>query len=147
MIVLALVLNMAAPAAAPVAPSHERQAYGMCLSKFVHDKISDKMEANAFKAAMKAACATQEAAFRTAWVNYDVAMKTKRSDAEENAASQIDDYMQNSVEAYADSTIPAKPAGAAAPVVQASSASPARPAGAASPSPVTPASSTTPPKP
>jgi hypothetical protein len=141
MIVLAAAMLMAGNA--PVAPSQERRALGACLTKFVHDKLADKMDATAFKAAAKAACAAQQAAFRTAWVSYDVAMKSSRTDAEENADSQIEDYLQNSGESYADATTSAapKPAAAPSPVTPASSPAPA-PATA-----LTPASSTTPPKP
>jgi hypothetical protein len=128
MIVLAAAMLMAGNAAAPAAPSQERRAFGQCLAKFVHDKLETKMDAAAFKTAAKAACATQQAAFRTAWVTYDVAMRSKRSDAEENADSQIEDYLQNSADSYADTTNPAAP----------------KPTGGASP--ITPASSTTPPK-
>jgi hypothetical protein len=140
MIVLAVVISMAASAATPVAPSRERNALGMCLSKFVHDKLEAKMDAAAFRAAAKTACAAQDTAFRNAWVSYDVAMKTRRSEAEENAASQADDYFQNSTETYVSSTTPAPPHGGtpASNVTQASGTAPA--------AHVTPASGTTPPK-
>jgi hypothetical protein len=138
MIVLAVAMTMAA-SAAPVAPSRERNALGMCLSKFVHDKLEAKMDAAAFRAAAKTACAAQDTAFRNAWISYDVAMKTRRSEAEENAASQADDYFQNSTDTYVSSTTPAPPHGTpASNVAQASSTTPA--------AHVTPASSTTPPK-
>jgi hypothetical protein len=138
MIVLPVAMLMAAAGAGPVAPSRERQAFGLCLSKFVHDKLEAKMDAAAFKAAEKAACAQQEAAFRSAWVAFDVAMKTRRSEAEENAAGQVDDYFSNSAESYASSIAP-----------------PSRPGHSDGPTPAaatttatsaTPASATTPPK-
>ena len=131
MIVLAAAMMMAAPAAAvPSPPGKERRDYGMCLSRFVHDKLTgDKMDAAAFRTAAHTACGTEEAAFRTSWVNYDVAMHTKRADAEENAASQIEDYLQNMTDSYVDDITPAKPKGAD------------------TASPVKPASETTPPKP
>jgi hypothetical protein len=148
MIVLAAAMLMAGNAAMPAAPSRERNALGQCLSKFVHDKLMDKMDVAAFKVAAHSACGAQETAFRTAWVNYDVAMKTRRSEAVENANGQIEDYFANSTDSYASAIGPEKPKPAAASaVVQASSTTgaPAKPAGAASP--VTQASSTTPPKP
>ncbi|MDB5692611.1 MAG: hypothetical protein JWO81_1674 [Alphaproteobacteria bacterium] len=132
MIVLTIAMAMAASGAGPVAPSQERRAFGACLSKFVHDKLEAKMDPAAFKVAQKAACAAQEAAFRSAWVSYDVAMKTRRSEAEENAASQVDDYFQNSADTYVSSTTPAGGHAASGP-------SPTNP--------VTPASSPIPPKP
>ena len=51
MIVLPIAMLMAAAGAGPVAPSHERAAFGQCLSKFVHDKLEAKMDLAAFKAA------------------------------------------------------------------------------------------------
>ena len=139
MIVLPVAMLMAAAGAGPVAPSHERQVLSQCLSKFVHDKLDAKMDPAAFKTAAHAACAAQESAFRSAWVNYYVAMNTKRSEAEEIAGSDIDDYFQNSSDSYASTIAP-----------------PARPGHASGPTPAsstttatsaTPASATTPPKP
>jgi hypothetical protein len=124
---------------APVAPLQERRAFGQCLSKFIHDKLEAKMDPAAFKAAEKAACATQETAFRTAWVNYYIAMNTKRSEAEENAAGQVDDYFANSAENYASSIAPAAKPGHADGPTPASATTAA--------TGVTPASATTPPKP
>src|SRR4051812_23862260 len=139
MIVLPVVMLMAAAGAGPVAPSHERQAFGQCLSRFVHDKLEAKLDAAAFKAAEKAACAEQEAAFRNAWVAFDVAMKTRRSEAEENAAGQIDDYFSNSADSYASSIAPpARPGHSEGPTPAAATTAAAT---------VTPASATTPPKP
>lgn len=128
MIVLAAAMMMAAPAAAPAAPLQERRALGQCLSKFVHDKLSEKMEGAAFKTAAKTACAAQAATFRAAWVSYDVAMRTPRADAQQSADSQIEDYLQNSTDSYVDGANP-------------------KPKAADTASPVKPASSTTPPKP
>jgi hypothetical protein len=105
MIVLAAALMMAAPAL-PAPPAAERKAYGSCLAKFRTARMNDKLGADAYKKAAQTACATQEAAFRTAWINYDVAMKTRRSEAEENAAQQVEDYLQNSTEDYVQSTTP-----------------------------------------
>ena len=78
MIVLAAAMLMAGNAAMPAAPSRERNALGTCLAKVVHDKLMDNMDVAAFKAAAHSACAAEETAFRNAWVNYDVAMKTRR---------------------------------------------------------------------
>ena len=136
MIVLPLAMLMAAAGPAPTAM--ERRAFGQCLSKFVHDKLDAKMDPAAFKAAQKAACAAQEAAFRSAWVAYDVSMKTRRSEAEENAASQVDDYLSNSAETYASSIAPASRPG--------HSDGPTPAAATTTATTATPASATTPPK-
>ena len=136
MIVLPIAMMMAA---GPVAPTQERRAFGQCLSKFIHDKLEAKMDPAAFKAAEKAACATQESAFRNAWITYDVGMKTRRSEAEQNAADQVEDYLSNSADTYASSIAPASPRGHANGPTPASSTTSATAA--------TPASATTPPKP
>ena len=137
MIVLPVAMLMAAAGPAPTAM--ERRAFGQCLSKFVHDKLEAKMDPAAFKAAQKAACAQQEAAFRNAWIAYDMSMKTKRSEAEENAASQVDDYLTNSADTYASSIAPpSRPGHADGPTPAAATT------GAAT---ATPARATTPPKP
>ena len=139
MIVLPVAMLMAAAGPAPTAL--ERRAFGQCLSKFVHDKLEAKMDAAAFKAAQKAACAQQEAAFRSAWIAYDMSMKTRRSEAEENAASQVEDYLTNSADTYASSIAPpSRPGHSNGPTPAAATA------GATTPTP-TPATATTPPKP
>jgi hypothetical protein len=97
---------MGAAAQVPSAPVLPRKNYGDCLNKFVQAKVGDKLAEDAFKTGVKAACATQETAFRTAWINYEVGMKTKRADAEQNAESQIDDYLQNAVDNYKEWTTP-----------------------------------------
>jgi hypothetical protein len=86
-----------------------RRNFGTCLNKVVEQKMSDKLGEDAFKAAAKAACASEANSFRTAWVSYEVSMKTKRADAEQNANSQIDDYLTNAVDTYKESQTPPKP--------------------------------------
>jgi hypothetical protein len=109
-IVLVVALGMAGAgfqgASATVLP---RKNFGMCLNKFVEDKASDKLAEDAFKTAAQAACAKEAAAFRTAWVSYEVSMKTKRADAEQNASSQVDDYLSNAIETYKEMQEPVKP--------------------------------------
>lgn len=140
MIVLPIAMMMAAAGAGPVAPSQERKAFGLCLSKFVHDKLEAKMEPAAFKAAQKAACAAQEAAFRTSWTAYYVAMNTKRSEAEQMTGADVDDYFANSADSYASSIAPpARPGHSDAATTPAAASTAATTA--------TPASATTPPKP
>ena len=104
MIELVIALGLAGQG--PVAPVAPRKNFGNCLNKVVQSKVGDKLAEDAFKAAAKAACANEENAFRTAWVTYEVGMKTKRADAEQNAASQIDDYFANAVDNYKEWTTP-----------------------------------------
>jgi hypothetical protein len=99
---------MGAVAQAPSPPVMPRKNFGNCLNKVVQGKAGDKLADDAFKAAAKAACATEETAFRTAWITYEVGMKTKRADAEQNAESQIEDYYQNASENYKEWTAPPK---------------------------------------
>ena len=101
-----VVIALAMAGQGPAAPVMPRKNFGNCLNKVVQGKVGDKLAEDAFKAAAKAACASEENAFRTAWVNYEVGMKTKRADAEQNANSQIDDYFQNAVENYKEWTTP-----------------------------------------
>jgi hypothetical protein len=86
-----------------------RKNFGMCLNKVVEQKANDKLAEDAFKTAAKAACAKEETSFRTAWVSYEVSMKTKRTDAEQNAESQIDDYLSNAIETYKEMQTPVTP--------------------------------------
>ena len=86
-----------------------RKNFGMCLNKFVEQKAEEKLAEDAFKAGAKTACAKEETSFRTAWVSYEVSMKTKRADAEQNANSQIDDYLTNAIETYKEMQVPVAP--------------------------------------
>jgi hypothetical protein len=109
MISMLLSVAFAAAAAAPPAggpPPAPRKAYAGCLTKVVKDKTSDKLTADAFTAAAKAACAAEEAAFVKSIVDYDMAAGTKRADAEEGAKLQIEDYLANAADTYATYTSP-----------------------------------------
>lgn len=108
MIALAVAALLANPTA-PLAPAQARKEFGACLTKYMHEAEPKKLDAAAYKAGAHTSCAAQESAFRTAWVAYDVGMKTRRADAEESAAAQIEDYLQNSVDTYTFATNPPKP--------------------------------------
>jgi len=101
-----------------------RKNYADCLSKYYKSKQSETMEPAAFTAAMKAACASPEAAFTRALVDYDIKMGSKRAAAEENAAFDIEGYLTNISENYADQQAAKKPRAAEAPVATAEASAP-----------------------
>ena len=88
----------AAPAAGP--PGGPRKAYSACLMKFEKAKAGEKLSAEQFVAAAKAACAGEEAAFRKSLVDYDVRAGMKRADAEEGAQMQVEDYLANAADTF-----------------------------------------------
>ena len=88
----------AAPAAGP--PAQPRKAYSACLMKFEKTKAGEKLTAEEFVAAAKAACAPQEAEFRKSLVDYDVRAGMKRADAEEGAQLQVEDYLANTADTF-----------------------------------------------
>ena len=91
-------LLAAAPAAGP--PGQPRKAYSACLMKFEKTKAGEKLTAEQFVAAAKAACAAQEAAFKKSLVDYDVRSGMKRADAEEGAQLQVEDYLANTADTF-----------------------------------------------
>ena len=97
---LATALASAAVQGPPPAP---RKEFAACLTKAAKAKSSDKMEKTAFTAAVRAACSSQETAFRKSLVDYDVKTGTKRADAEEGAELQVEDYLVNTTETYFES--------------------------------------------
>lgn len=94
---LAAALSAAAPSGPPMQP---RNAFAACLSRFSKAKVADKMPGKDFQVALKAACAAEEAAFKSSIVAYDVKMGAKRAVAEERAGAEIDDYFIGSTETY-----------------------------------------------
>ena len=103
-VVTALALAAGAPSSAP--SQQTRKAYGACLQKVIKEKTADKLSSDAFAAAVKAGCATQEAAFVKSLVDYDVATGSKRAEAEEGARLQVEDYMINASDTYATYVTP-----------------------------------------
>jgi hypothetical protein len=107
MIALAIAIGLAAAPGQPAAPpASERRNFTACLSKFMHDKLGDKLDAVGYKTAAKAACATEEAAFRKAWVSFELAMRTKPSEAEQNAVAQASEAVDTSAENYLEAVKP-----------------------------------------
>ena len=100
MISFALATALAASAAQAGPPPQLRQAYSACLSSFMKAKIEEGLDDASFRSGAKAACASQEAAFRDSIVAYDVKMGMKKADAEEGAALQVEDYLTNTADSY-----------------------------------------------
>ena len=99
MISLAVATALAA-AAVQGPPAAPRRDFSSCLSRAAKEKSAEKMEKAAFTAAIKAACAAQEAAFRKSIVDYDVKTGSKRAVAEEGAELQVEDYLVNITETH-----------------------------------------------
>lgn len=98
MISFALMTFLTAAAPPPGLPP--RKAYGACLKRAMNERLADKLAAQAFAAAAKAACAAEEAAFTRSLVDEDLRMKIKRPEAEANAAGQVQDYLANTTNNY-----------------------------------------------
>jgi hypothetical protein len=77
-----------------------RKNYGACLNKFMKAKVSEKLDEAGFRSGAKTACAAEEAAFRDSLIAFDLKMKIKRAEAEDNASTQVEDYLVNAVENY-----------------------------------------------
>ena len=100
MITLVMAFALATPNPAVIdAPRH---AFAACLKSFETNQLRAKVAADAYSAAVKAACPGEAQALTDALVKYDVAMGTKRASALANAQRDIDDYRLTSEERYRD---------------------------------------------
>jgi hypothetical protein len=99
---LAMALAAAAPGPSPDAIARTRKAYSACLSGFLKKSVKDGTKADAFKAGLAPACATQEQAFRAAVIAADTAGGLKRAVAEENATMEVNDLLTNTREMFED---------------------------------------------
>ncbi|MDB5698789.1 MAG: hypothetical protein JWN69_1593 [Alphaproteobacteria bacterium] len=91
---------VAAPDSGAGSPGQLRKDYGTCLNKFVDGSVKDKLAPDAFTAGAKAACVSQERAFRKSIVDGDLRVKIKQSEAEDNANTQVEDYLANAADKY-----------------------------------------------
>lgn len=99
MILIALTLAAAAPAD-PVLKS--RQAYAACLSEVTNDAIEKKTVKDAFLATLKGKCSAKEEAFRTALVAADKADGMSEQEAQDDAADQVSQYVDQKTEDFDD---------------------------------------------
>jgi len=93
-----LMLALAAPN--PQSINQPRKNYAACIKLFEKKSLTEKMAADAFSGAIKAACPGEAAALTKALVDYDVAMGTKRASATASAATDLADYVLTSEERY-----------------------------------------------
>lgn len=89
-----------------------RQDYSACLSRFMQDALERKMDTGEYKGALKAKCADQEAAFRTAILASDKADGMNAKDSAADADDQIAEYLDKFTSEYEDYQNNAAPPGA-----------------------------------
>jgi hypothetical protein len=77
-----------------------RKQYSECLNKAVKKNLTDKTDPTSFPAAARTACAAEATAFKAALVTYDVKAGTRRTQAEQDANLQIEDYLNSALETY-----------------------------------------------
>ena len=97
-----LVMAFALAAPNPSMIDAPRKAFATCLKTFESEQMQAKVAAEAYAAAVKAACPSEAQALSDALVKFDVAMGTKRASAQANAARDVDDYRLTSEERYRD---------------------------------------------
>jgi hypothetical protein len=101
---IAFVMAFALATPNPGSIDAPRHAFAACLKAFESNQMKAKVAADAYSAAVKAACPTEAQALTDALVKFDVAMGTKRANAVANAQRDIDDYRLTSEERYRDLT-------------------------------------------
>jgi hypothetical protein len=101
---IAFVMAFALATPNPGSIDAPRHAFAACLKTFESNQMRAKVAADAYSAAVKAACPTEAQALTDALVKFDVAMGTKRANALANAQRDIDDYRLTSEERYRDLT-------------------------------------------
>ena len=100
MISTALAFSLLITTAAADGTPSARKAYSGCLHKFLVKGLDDKLEPDAFDAALAGACAAEAARLRQAAIDASVAAGRKRADAEEMVAGDIQDYQADAKEMF-----------------------------------------------
>ena len=96
-------LLLLAFAAAPADKINDtRRAYSTCLTKLVKSELEAKTDPAGFEAKVMTACQSEQTAFRDAIIAVDVAAGIKRAAAEENASTEIGDFISNAKESFRD---------------------------------------------
>jgi len=104
----ALLIAGLAGGPSPTMINAPRKAYSACIHDFEHKSLDGKMAAADYETAIKAACASEAKALTSALVSVDVGNGVKRASAQSNAAADLDDYVQTSIERYRDEMSPPK---------------------------------------
>ena len=87
-----------------------RTQYSKCLGGFTRAQVKEGVDPAAFQSKLATACKAEEAAFRAASIQSDVAAKIARATAEANANEEIGYIHENAVETFqASLPEPAKP--------------------------------------
>jgi hypothetical protein len=81
-----------------------RVAFTKCLNTHMKKSLEAKMPTGEYEIAVKAACDTERAAFRSAVITLDRSSGDSEADAAENADMQIDDYNSNFTDKFKDYT-------------------------------------------
>ena len=108
-----------------------REAFTHCLSGFVDRSIQERKTLADFNAAFPQACATEQAAFRTAVIARDTAMRATRASANESADLEVEDARANFNDRFQMSLPASQVAHAAAPAAATPAPAPAATAAAA----------------
>lgn len=97
-----LLLAAALTAQSAATMDRARAGYLKCMRAFLHESVKAKMPDSEFTLAVKSACSTEQAAFHAAVMAVDRADGMKAADAKENADFQVEDYITNFKEKFAD---------------------------------------------
>jgi hypothetical protein len=89
-------------AAGPASINQARQSFSGCLGSLLKTNLKERVEPATFDTTVASSCKAEEAAFRTAVVSTDVAAGTSRATAEQGAAFEITDIVDNTKQRYKD---------------------------------------------
>jgi hypothetical protein len=96
-------LLFATLAVVDVPAAQPRQQFSTCLRSFMTAKINDRMPAADFDAALAAACAPQEAAYRAAYITAARRQGDSQTVAERDVRVEVEDLRTNFRELFHNS--------------------------------------------
>lgn len=86
-----------------------RDAFNGCLRTYMQHSIDTHATMDAFTAALPQQCTTEEAAYRTAIIQRESAMRATRAAAEQTATEEIQDSRTNFHDRFEMAITPASP--------------------------------------